>query len=369
MGGAFAATNELAHQPKLTFTMSSNLVLRANFVTNPFPAVAGNYQGLFFDTNNPSQENAGFFNATVSGSGSFTAKWQRGANKPAISGQFSVAGAWFTNSLAVSSNPVAVWLQLDLSGGKVLNGLLSNTVVTAELLAHRAVFTNGHPAPQAGKYTLIIPGSADAANQPGGNGYGIVNVSTNGTVTFAGRLGDSTNVTQGTFVSEQGWWPFYVSLYSDTGSIFGWLAFTNEADRDIDGWLNWIKPPKPGTALYPAGFTLTGANGLEAVGSRFAATNGVRVLAVTNGVLILDNGNLSQSFTNSFNLGTNNVASGTNLLTLTITNATGWFNGSVTNAAAGRLLKFSGAVLQKQNAGYGQFPGTNQTGSAFIGPH
>lgn len=368
MGGAFAATDELTNTSKLTFTMSSNLVLQANFVPNPFPAVAGNYQGLFFDTNNPSQENAGFFNATVTGNGKFTAKLQRGSKKPSISGQFSVGGAWFTNKLGISSNPASAWLQLDLSGGEVLTGQLSNSVVTAELLANRAVFNKTNPAPQAGKYTLIIPGSTDAVNQPGGNGYGTVSVSTNGAVTFAGRLSDTTNASQGTFVSQQGWWPFYISLYANNGSIFGWLVFTNETDRDIDGVVNWIKPPQPGAPFYPAGFTLTNTDGVEVIGSRFSSTKGVRALSLTNGVLILENGNLPQSFTNGFTLTTNNVASGTNMLTFTITNATGLFRGSVTNPSAARLLKISGAVFQKQNAGYGQFPGTNQTGSLFIGP-
>jgi len=368
MGGAFAATNVLASQPKLNFAMSSNLVLQANFVPNPFPAVAGNYQGLFYDTNQPGQLNAGFFTATINGNGSFTAKLQSGSKKPTLSGQFSVGGTWFTNNLGLGTNLTYAGLQLDLSGHDVLTGYMAGATESAELMANRLVFTNANPAPQAGKYTLIIPGSADSTNQPGGNGFGAVSVSTNGTLTFAGRLGDGTNATQGTFVSKQGRWPFYVSLYGDQGSIFGWLVFTNDTDRDIDGVLNWTKPPQPGAALYPAGFTLAGTNAPEVAGSRFAVTNGLRVLALTNGVLILDNGNLAQSFTNGFTLGTNNLASGTNLLKLTITNSSGLFSGSVTNPAAGRLLKFGGAVLQKQNAGYGQFPGTNQTGSLFIGP-
>ena len=32
---------------KLTFVMQSNLVLQANFITNPFIPAAGNFQGLF----------------------------------------------------------------------------------------------------------------------------------------------------------------------------------------------------------------------------------------------------------------------------------------------------------------------------------
>ena len=35
--------------------MQPDLVLQANFVTNPFSPVAGTYQGLFYDTNNVAQ--------------------------------------------------------------------------------------------------------------------------------------------------------------------------------------------------------------------------------------------------------------------------------------------------------------------------
>jgi len=368
LGGAFAATSEFTNQPTLTFTMSSNLVLQANFVPNPFPRVAGTYQGLFFDTNHPAQENAGFFSATVSPGGSFSASLQQGARKTSFTGQFSVGGGWSARAVGTGSNALNAALQMDLGGGDVINGLFSNALVTAELTANRSVFSSTNPAPQAGRYTLVIPGNADAASLPGGNGFGTVIVTTNGTLTFAGRLGDGTNLTQGTFVSKQGQWPLYAPLYANNGSAFGWLTFANQADRDLDGFINWTKPPQPGAAFYPAGFVLAGANAPEAVGSRYAATNALRVLALTNGILILDNGNLPDGVTNSFTLGTNNLAAGANRLTLVITNGTGLFSGSLTNADTRRLIKFSGAVLQKQGNGFGQFPGTNQTGSLSIGP-
>ncbi len=368
LGGVSAPVGNLTSDASLTFTMVSNLVLQANFVPNPFAAVAGNYQGLFFDPADPAQATAGFFNATVNDHGGFTARLQSGTNKPSISGQFPLNGSWSTNRLYVAGPAVAARFQLDLNGGDRITGVISNGVVPAQLLAPRGVFSAGHPAPQVGKYTLVIAGSADAANEPGGHGYGAVTVNANGSVTFAGRLGDTTNASQGTILSKAGLWPFYAPLYGDRGSIFGWLSFTNASDRDIAGVLNWTKPAQPGALSYPFGFTLTGSDAVEAVGSHFTPTNGVRLLAITNGMMILDNGNLPESSTNAFVLGANNIAIGPNSLRLTLTNSTGIFSGSVNNPAAGSVLKVSGAVLQKQNAGFGQFPGTNQTGSVFLVP-
>jgi hypothetical protein len=142
----------------------------------------------------------------------------------------------------------------------------------------------------------------------------------------------------------------------------GWLDFTNEADRDIDGLLSWTKPVGTTTSLYPAGFT----NELEAMGSVYVFTNGLRVLDITNGLLILNNGNLSQALTNGFVLGTNNALSGINLSHLTITNTTGLFGGTLTNPTTHKAISISGAVLQKQNTGYGNFLGTNQSGSVKL---
>ena len=98
-------------------------------------------------------------------------------------------------------------------------------------------------------------------------------------------------------------------------------------------------------------------------GSRYVFTNGLRVLSVTNGLLTFENGNLPQVLTNEFTLRTNNSAIGPNGLSLTITNTTGLFQGSVTNPATGKVIKVGGAVLQQHHAGYGTFLGTNRTGS------
>ncbi len=345
----------------LRFTMQSNLVLTANFIPNPFVPIAGTYQGLFYNTDAVEQASSGSFSGTVNSNGLFTAKFQQGLKSIPVSGQFSLTGAWSTNALKSWSN-AAIWLQLDLSGGDLISGNISNAFWTAELAADRAIYSKSNPAPQIGKYTLVLPGSTNANVEPAGNGYGTVSVDTNGNVTFNGTLGEGTKVTQSAIVSKNAQWGVYIPLYSGQGSLIGWLTFTNEPDSDLNGVLNWIKPAHSATNIYPNGFT----NQTEAIGSHYMFASGSRALDLTNGLLILEYGNLAGSVANEFTLGTNNVGTGTNGLSLTISNSTGLFQGSVTNPATGKVIKYNGVILQKLDSGYGAFQGTNQTGGVLL---
>lgn len=348
----------------LTFTMQSNFVLQANFIANPFIPVAGNFQGLFFDTNGVENQSSGFLSLKLASGGSFSAKVQPAGKGYGFSGQFSAEGTYSNLVPVKGSGPISVQLQLDFANARV-SGHLVHSNWTAESTADRVIYSKLNPAPQAGKYTVMLPGSDDAANLPGGDSIGSATVDASGNVKFAGTLGDGTKVSQKAALAGQGEWAFFLPLYKGQGSALGWLTFTNEAASDLRGAVTWIKLPQA-TAFYPGGFT----NDLELIGSAYQFSIGIPVLNVSTGQVWFANGNLPQSFTNLVTLSAASKISNlsTNPLTLTITTTSGLLKGKATDPASGRVLTLNGVLLQKLNEGRGFFPGTNQTGRLFFGP-
>jgi hypothetical protein len=329
---------------------------------------AGTYAGLFYDANGVTLTSAGFVTAKVTSGGKFTAKLQQGANTYSLSGQFSATGDW--SSGAIPNAPGwGVALRL---GTDEITGVVSNGDWTAELVANRNVYSKTTTTPQAGQYTLVIPGSGDPAHLPGGHGAAAISVSPAGGVSYGGTLGDGTKLTGKTFVSKAGQWPLYGALYGKRGLILGWLTFTNDAANrsDLEGVIGWIKPGQTGTALYPEGFDWPyDSRTNNAFGSVFA--NQAPVLGWTAGQLKLAGGNREQELASDILMGTNNQVSGTNSVKLKLTTTgtkAGLFSGSVVDPATGKPVRINGALLQKQSAGYGSFSGSDQTGSVSLAP-
>jgi Divergent InlB B-repeat domain/Bacterial Ig domain len=364
-GYIFASwTHDLASENStLGFTMQSNLVLQANFIPNPFISVAGNYQGLFYDTNGITHPASGFFSAKVTGSGSFSAKILVAGKSYSRSGKFSAMGVYSNSIPRKGLSPLSIQLQLDLAGGNVITGQLSDGSWMAQVTANRAMYSKLNPAPQAGRYTWMLPNST---SEPGGNSFGVVTVSASGSITFAATMGDGAKASQSALLSGSGQWPLYVSLYGGQGSILSWVTFTNFPGYNLFGPMNWIRLTQLGSAFYPAGFT----NAIDSFGSTYKFTNGIPVLNFTTGQVFLANGNISQGFSNQVALSAaskvTNLSS--NSLSLTIKTSSGLFKGSVVNPATGKAIPFSGVIVQSQNAGNGFFRGTNETGMVIFGP-
>jgi hypothetical protein len=365
------SNNLLGTASKLAFAMQSNMVINASFVPNPFPPAKGNYAGLFFDTNGISFTNAGYFSAMVGTKGSFSAVLQLAGARRAFSGQFS-AGGVFSNSLSKKGqSPVSVQLQIDLNGGDLITGTISSDAWTAEMAANRAVFSKtSHPLQGSKKYTLMVPPGDPDLNQPAGYGAGGLGVDSSGNIGFAGVLGDGTKATQRTFVSKQGQWPFFLSLYANKGFMLGWLTFTNPPDNSPVGPVSWIKLPQSNSKFYRAGFNFDSTNYLAATGSLYTFAKGTPVMTVTNdsGTVVLQNGDLSQPITNSFSLDSNNKITSPDRMNLSIVTSSGLFRGTVVDPATGKPVSVNGAILENQNAGFGSFPGTSHTGSVQMNP-
>jgi hypothetical protein len=354
----------------LGFTMASNLVLQANFVPSPFTNSAGTYAGLFYDTNRVEFRTSGFITLAVTEKGSFTGKLRLAGITFRLTGQFAPDGT--LASITVSSLGFAgpaVSLQLDLTSGKRVTGVVVNGNSTARLLANRAIYSKQNPLSQTKtKYILVIPGGADSLYQPGGDSFGTVTIDKLGTIQFVGTLADGTKISQQTFLSGDGLWPLYASLYSGGGVVLGWVAVTNTTEADLGGRVAWIKLAQSRPKIYTDGFTLE----KQALLSPYSFTNGQPVLDFPEslGQVVLENGNLSQSLIDPVSLTADNkvTSSGTNKLTLTLSTSSGLFRGTFFHPDTRKTTSFSGAVLQQQNRGAGFFLGRDESGRVQLAP-
>jgi cyclophilin family peptidyl-prolyl cis-trans isomerase len=362
--------------------------LTAVFNTNLFPYAKGTYTGVFCDTNQVEEWNSGFLTLTVGDLGGYSAKVMINNKTFPLTGTFDsgdgTAGNFIFQNPFNRSNDLNVKLNLDLTGSRDhLSGSFSNYYVysatnltstnlytnrwSSELHAYRPVFTTADPAPQAGKYTLLIPADINSSAGPFGDGYGTVSVNTKGSLTFSGSLADGTKVTQKVPISRNGDWPLYLNLYKGNGTLLSKIVLdTNSPDTDLSGLMNWFKRTQV-AKYFGAGFT----NESTIVGSRFIAPAGTnRLLELTNAVVGFTNGNLAADFANDVTLDAAGKVTNmdTNKLSLSLSKSSGLMSGSATPPApaGAKKVSFKGAVLQKQNRGAGYFLGTNATGRVSI---
>jgi len=327
----------------------------------------GTYNGLFFMASDVQQGSSGYFTFNLTSKDTYTASvWSEG-KKYSAKGKLS-PGGHATNSIPRSGKSdltVVWWVSTDGSDG--ITGTVTDGQWISGLMGDRAVFVAGtRPAPQAGRYTLIIPGTPGATDSPEGDGYGTVVVSTGGKVSLVGRLADGTKVTQTTSLSKNGDWPLYASLYSGRGSLLGWLLFADRTGDDISGKASWIRPAISTSAFYPAGFEVDS----DALGSSYVKPAGTtaRILEITHGVFTLSGGNRSSDSANEVMLGLGSKVTnlGTNKLTLSFTLSSGLFKGTFTEVGTTRKITFNGAVLQKMNDGSGYFLDTTESGRVLF---
>ena len=347
-----------------TFTMQTGFVLQVNFRVNPFIAVAGVYNGLCYDAETNRHASTGFLTVKSTELGAFSAKLMLGGARHSFSGAFALDGR-ATNSVArPGTNALTVILTVDLVGeSDQITGTLSDGSWTASILCNQVLFNKKfNPVPYPGKFTVVIPGDdTQADTEPGGYSFGTVTVDAGGRVSLKATLADGTKLTQSTTLTQGGWWPLYVPLYSGNGSVLSWVVFEESSEASFTGTLNWTKPAITAEKFYSAGFAVQ----REITGSSYRApTNATdAVMNFNSGKVRFAAGNLADDFDNDVSILNNKVTNlGPNKLSLSINLASGLFTGSVTPPDGTRSFPFKGAIYQKQNQGWGFFLGTNQSG-------
>ena len=358
--------------------IQTGLVVQASFMINPFALRPGTYAGLTYDTNVVSHERAGFVTIRTTPKGTYSGKVRLGGRNLSFSGAFGLDGL-ATNSIRRGSLEAPLGVELNFNSGALVQGIegrLRDTNWTSELVAYRAVFhSRTNPAPQMGRYTLILPASGEP-DTPEGDGFASITVASSGVAKLKGLLADNTAISHAAPISREGLWPFHVSLRSGRGAIWSWLAFetnavtigTNLVQGDLSGEMRWVAKPVLSAKYYPAGFT----NAIDAVGARYRPpTNSLHgALTFSNGVVVFSGGNLTTPFTNRVQHAATDkiVNEETNALSLSISRATGLFSGSVVVPESGAKVPFKGALFQSGDVGFGFSLQTNVTGPVLLAP-
>lgn len=325
-------------------------------VTNTFADVKGVYNGLVYDPNGPITADSGYITITTTTKGGFSAKLQMGGKKYSFSGMFNASGA---NTTTLGS--LTVNLLLDLHGGDVITGQITDGTWTALLQANLAVYGKTHPASLAGAYTMVI--------QPGdgtmGVGIGTADVDKSGNVSWNVTLADGTKLNAKTTLSKTGAWPLYAAPYSSKGLIVGWMQFGGTPSDGFDGQCVWTKPAGA-SAPYANGLN----NGITVSGSLYkAAPLGYR--AFGDSKIVLNGGGLAAPITNSVTWGIDNkiVSLKTNPVKFSLNSSSGLFKGSMKDPASGNTVSFQGVLFEKNNVGLGFFLGGSQSGTVSFAPN
>jgi hypothetical protein len=339
-------------------------------------AVLGSYFGL---VRGPqfSFANDGYVTMTSTTTGKFTLKLLVGGKTWSSSGQFDGEGNGtakivrgkgikdLTIVLAHSSTPPVDQIHGRVADGTFAAGKFTGNTFETEFSVDRVVWKlKTREAPQNGAYTLLLPAHDDAATQkaPLGTGFGTVTVGKDGSAKLAGSLADGTAVTASSFLSKDGVWPVYASLYKGKGLIMGDIAFADIADEsDFGGPLTWMRPADAKAAMFKDAFLTE----LDSVGARFtkpAANTRLFPLANLGGnsLLFLTDGGLTTDLTRLVTLSAANKAivpmQAADMSKLTPA-ATGLLTGSFIHEGTQKAMPFKGAVLQKQSLGAGYFLG------------
>jgi hypothetical protein len=335
-------------------------------VPSPFVALKGVYSGLFYVEAGVQPNTAGAVSLTLSDNGKYTGKLLLAGTSHSFTGAFDPHGLSRVLIKRSKQETLTVDLQLDLGGSESLDGTVTTPSWTAVLKADRGAVYDGkiQKAPQAGLYTLLIPGSPDAANGPFGHGFGNVTVDAKGNLSFKGTLADGTAISQGSTVSRNGHWPLYASVNQGRGILIGWINFADQPSSDFYGLnVNWVKVKGP-DRYYPDGFVLAG----DILGSRFVVPSPAGEGSMAT--LTLQGPGLTEDLTEQVFLNAKNqvIVFGNNpaKLKLTYTAASGLFSGTFQPPGAPKALTLKGAVVQKGAQGGGFFLDATQSGRAQL---
>jgi uncharacterized repeat protein (TIGR03803 family) len=360
-----------------TFTyMLDGIQMGTVTISNPFFTQAGSYVG------NMPMAGGEQLTLTIARTGTFTGRLRVGTVAHLLKGRFDSDGEYVATIAGQTLN-------LQFPGPLAPGASVAQSTITGNYgavpisIGHLGNYTPALPAPEFGRYTMLLP-AADPADgsMPVGTGYGVVNVSMKGAVTMAGRLADGTAFSQGGKLAGSGsagadLFPVYIRLnYRVRGLLSGTLTFVAQPGvSDFDGMLAWSKPAIAQT-LYPLGITTT----LTAMGARYAAPPyGFLPLDLSayqlNAELDLDAATYPSAISRQLRI---TLGPNAKTDTIVVTNPDGHFFSITINAATGSFYgsffdpytfarpAFQGVIYQPQKLGGGYFVDGFRSGAATL---
>ncbi len=337
---------------------------------SPKPSLAGSFSGLIHPTAVMAHDSIGFISVAVGDDGSYRGELHYAGRAHGIRGSFDEKGSAAAQISRRRQKPVnlRMWIDAD-KDPDVLLGVVSNGRATSEILADRHVYDGRtNKAPQAGRYTLALAGTADNAASFFGNGFGTLIVSDHGEAQFEGWLGDGTRFEQQAHISKKGVWSFYAPAHQDKGCVVGWIRFKEQAFGDLFGQLTWIHPAVENDEQLARGFTAE----LSVIGSRFSPDAAKAGSTLRSGFIALaGDGFRGRTFVNSFTRDGDRLdfARATPLKCRVSLNASnGLISGSFVHPLTGKAAAIRGTILQKQDSALGFFLGPNRAGPVNIAP-
>ncbi|HEY1172229.1 MAG TPA: PQQ-binding-like beta-propeller repeat protein [Verrucomicrobiae bacterium] len=355
---------------KLSFTLQTNTVLRAEFKPNPFKIIAGDFHGLIFQTNAVTAGHAGHFTLTTSEKGAFKVRLILSGVMHNLSGQFDADG--LASAVILDERQQALSIRFNLNWRNTPNLITGNLTTEsgmAEVLGDRLAF-NGKDrrTPYAGNYTVSLSSPTNAGN-PSGNGYALVQVAEDGRIQMKGLLSDGTAIEQTTYISPEGLWPFYLAPYGSRSLLTGWLRFGSESFADLHGNLQWIRPSVAGTNAFAPGWQRS----LTVIGSKYIPpARKQTVFGWKDGLVGLKGEGLPDLIVFKLQFKDNNdiILNGVtaDIMNLKVSADTGHFTGQFVHPDFDKPVPMEGVMLQKQNHGMGFFLTPKAGGSVFISP-
>ncbi len=236
----------------------------------------------------------------------------------------------------------------------------------------------------AAAYTALIQtrpalnGGLLAFGFPQGRGWLTIAVEPTAKTTLKGKLADGTPLSFSGTLDAFGELPVFIPLYAGKqGSIAFTLVFDSaqsQTDATAEAVL-WVKPRSPKDKLYPFGWP--GGITADLAGSKLIAPAKVTAKNPTPTYLLGTHNILGlaapSSFTaafagttNSLNIDAKNKTTATPSaanLAATVTTS-GAFGGRFTHPANGKVVKFSGVILQKSHTAGGTFVAPDSTSAA-----